>query len=105
MRYYCLLREGYIPQCGWNTSDEAIAARTERELSGHRLYLFVDFKYYPAETATGVLIPDAVRDSIIKTWPDQAVAILEQIRPARDHWYFTRWGMYVGVEYDGYIHT
>ena len=51
------------------------------------------------------VIPYAIVRAVIEKWPDQAVEILKDIRPARDHWYFHRWGMYVGVEYDGYIHT
>ena len=47
----------------------------------------------------------AVVDTILRAWPDQAVEILGELRNAGDHWYFSRWGMYVGVEYDGYIHT
>ena len=50
-------------------------------------------------------IPVAVMQRIIKAWPDQAVEILREIQFAGDHYSFTRWGMYVGVEYDGYIHT
>ncbi len=52
-------------------------------------------------------VHSAVVNALIKAWPDQAVEILEQLR--RDSmngcYYFNRWGMYVGVEYDGYIHT
>ena len=51
------------------------------------------------------VVPVAVIKAIIKAWPDQAVEILSEIRFAGDHYSFNRWGMYVGVEYDGYIHT
>lgn len=34
-----------------------------------------------------------------------APLILPTLRKARDHYSFNRWGMYVGVEPDGYIHT
>ncbi len=44
-------------------------------------------------------------DAIIAAWPDQAVEILGQLGKAGDHYFFRRWGMYVGVEDDGYIHT
>jgi hypothetical protein len=47
----------------------------------------------------------AAIDAIIKAWPDQALEILTELRMTMDHYYFNRWGMYVGVEYDGYIHT
>jgi len=47
----------------------------------------------------------AVVDAIRKAFPDQADEILAQLRLNRDHWYFQRWGMYVGVEFDGHIHT
>ena len=50
-------------------------------------------------------IPRAVVDAIVTAWPDQASEILVQLRFAGDHYSFTRWGMYVGVEFDGYIHT
>ena len=52
-------------------------------------------------------IPDAVIASITRAFPDQAQEILESIQ--RDGisqcYYFLRWGLYVGVEDDGYIHT
>ena len=51
------------------------------------------------------MVPMAVIKAIIKAWPDQALEIIGELRFAGDHYSFTRWGMYVGVEYDGYIHT
>ena len=53
------------------------------------------------------LIPRAVLDSILKSYPDQAVEILQDLHHSHtnDCYFFHRWGMYVGVEYDGYIHT
>jgi hypothetical protein len=50
-------------------------------------------------------IPRAVIDAIIKAWPDQAAEILTAMRWAGDHYFVNRWGMYVGIEVDGYIHT
>ncbi len=50
-------------------------------------------------------VPDAVKDAIRKAWPDQAEEIFESMWLAGDHYAFGRWGMYVGVEFDGYIHT
>ena len=51
------------------------------------------------------LIPRAVVDAIIKAWPDQAAEILAGLVFRGDHYSFDRWGMYVGVEFDGYVHT
>lgn len=51
------------------------------------------------------LIPRPVIDAIVKTWPDQAAEILPTLVFAGDHYGFVRWGMYVGVEFDGHIHT
>lgn len=46
-------------------------------------------------------------DAIIRAWPDQAVEIFAQLQHdgLSGCYFFTRWGLYVGVEYDGYIHT
>lgn len=51
------------------------------------------------------VIPDGVSESIKKSFPDQALEILSSLRWSYDHYSFQRWGMYVGVELDGYIHT
>src|SRR6266851_10209958 len=50
-------------------------------------------------------VHSAVVDALIKAWPEQAVEILEQLNydSMNGCYYFSRWGMYVGVEYDGYI--
>ena len=45
-----------------------------------------------------------VTDAIKNAFKD-APAILPTLRYAGDHYSFNRWGMYVGVEPDGYIHT
>lgn len=52
-------------------------------------------------------IPAAVVSAILKAWPDQSVEILKDLQydTLNGNWYFRRWGMYVGVESDGYIHT
>jgi len=55
--------------------------------------------------ASNDMIPRAVIDAIIKAWPDQAVEILQELKFNRDHYFINRWGMYVGIEFDGYIHT
>ena len=55
--------------------------------------------------ASGVHQP--IVDAIIKAWPDQAVEILGELK--YDHlngcYFLNRWGMYVGIEENGYIHT
>ena len=52
-------------------------------------------------------LPKAVIDAIYKRFPDDAIQILQEI--AYDNmngcYFFTRWGMYIGIEEDGYIHT
>lgn len=63
--------------------------------------------HFPLMTADAVPqpIPAVVRDAIHKAFPKDALEILRELRWNRDHFYFRRWGMYVGVERDGYIHT
>jgi hypothetical protein len=51
------------------------------------------------------VVPRTVIDALLKAWPDQFAEIMKDLRFAGDHYSFTRWGMYVGVEFDGYIHT
>ncbi len=51
------------------------------------------------------VIPDTVSSAIKKSFPDQSSDILDTLRWSYDHFSFNRWGMYVGVELDGYIHT
>lgn len=51
------------------------------------------------------VLPKAVINAVLKAWPDQATEILASIKHNYDHYFFERWGMYVGIEYDGYIHT
>lgn len=50
-------------------------------------------------------VTDVVIAAIKKAWPDQAKDIFNDIRWSGDHFSFNRWGMYVGVELDGLIHT
>jgi hypothetical protein len=50
-------------------------------------------------------IPCVVIDAITAAFPDHAVEILAGLKWNRDHYFFEKWGMYVGVEVDGYIHT
>lgn len=52
-------------------------------------------------------IPLAVMLAIEKRWPNEALEILQSLQydSLNGCYYFIRWGMYVGVETDGYIHT
>lgn len=54
-----------------------------------------------------MLIPLAVMQAVEKRWPKEALEILQSLQydSLNDNWYFTRWGMYIGIESDGYIHT
>lgn len=57
-------------------------------------------------TSQGVEIPTVVVEAIRNAFKD-ADAILAELRwdALNGCFYFSRWGMYVGVERDGYIHT
>lgn len=63
---------------------------------------------HPAERDNWEL-PEKVAFALYKAWPDQLDAIMRDIRRSgigSDVYYgFNRWGMFVGVEPDGYIHT
>jgi hypothetical protein len=50
-------------------------------------------------------VPGPVIEALTRAWPEQVEEILGSLRFAGDHYCFERWGMYVGVEFDGYIHT
>ena len=53
-------------------------------------------------------IPRAVIDSILKGFePADAVEILRELKydSLGNYFYFTRHGMFYGVEHDGYMHT
>ncbi len=50
-------------------------------------------------------VPDVVVNAIRNAFPNNADDILKELRWSMDHFSFTRWGMYVGVECDGYIHS
>jgi hypothetical protein len=43
--------------------------------------------------------------SIYRSFPRQADEILHTLRWSSDHYSFVRWGMYVGIETDGHIHS
>lgn len=61
-----------------------------------------DHVNFPEKVPTQTVI-----DSIKKSFPKDAMEILDSLR--FDHimkcFYFTRWGMFVGVELDGFIHS
>ena len=66
---------------------------------------------YPAILAAAMVsacgrgIQRPVVEALSKAWYDQAAEILGQLQDHGGYWAFNRWGMYVGVEPDGYIHT
>ncbi len=53
------------------------------------------------------IITDVVIQSVKKSFPDQADDILRQVKwdGMMGCYYFTRWGMFVGIETDGHIHS
>jgi hypothetical protein len=53
------------------------------------------------------VVTDVVIESVKKSFPDQAREILETVKwdGLNGCYFFERWGMYVGIEKDGYIHT
>src|SRR5690349_19978954 len=58
------------------------------------------------DEASEYLIPVDVIRSIVRSFRNDALDILNgELHHAGDHFYFNRFGMYIGVEYDGYIHT
>lgn len=59
----------------------------------------------PEDVFGADVIPTPVVQAICKAWPEQTAEILQSLRFAGDHYSFIRWGMYVGIEFDGYIHT
>lgn len=63
----------------------------------------------PTHTADAVPqpIPPVVDLAIRRAFPKEAFEILKTLHwnGMGGHFYFQRWGMYVGVETDGYIHT
>lgn len=51
--------------------------------------------------------PATVLQAVIQHFPKECEEILKSLRHDTicNFWHFTRWGMFVGVEKDGYIHT
>lgn len=51
--------------------------------------------------------PPRVVESIVRAFPKDAAVIIRELRfhGFDRFWSFERWGMFVGVELDGYIHT
>jgi hypothetical protein len=67
---------------------------------------FIVFLPITAEKLAAVVAEVAVvTDAIRKAFPAEHGKILTTLRKASDHYSFQRWGMYVGVEPDGCIHT
>lgn len=50
-------------------------------------------------------IPLFIAQKIRSAFPQNVEKILSEMRYGLDHWHFNLYGMYVGVEDDGYIHT
>lgn len=61
------------------------------------------------KTKKGHEIPEAIVESIKRAFPKEADEILAEIEfnglKFDPYFYFNRWGMFVGVELDGHIHT
>lgn len=58
------------------------------------------------DAQTFKIIPNVVIESIKKSFPGSSDDILNSLKYNRDHFYFERWDMYVGVEEkDGFIHS
>lgn len=52
-------------------------------------------------------IPPVVRDKLRIAFPDEIEEILKTLRWSHTNgcFYFIRWGLFVGVETDGFIHS
>lgn len=52
-------------------------------------------------------LPAVAIENVINSFTDQAEEILKSIKYDYMNrcWFFTRWGMYIGIEADGYIHS
>lgn len=50
---------------------------------------------------------EVIKDSIRKSFPKDAEAIIADLKydTLNRNWFFYRYGVYVGVEHDGYIHS
>lgn len=51
------------------------------------------------------IIPNIISEAITNAFPAKAEEILKSLRKMSDHWAFQFYGMYVGIEEDGYMHT
>lgn len=51
--------------------------------------------------------PDIVLEAIKKAFPTHADDIIKELKydSLCDFWHFNRWGTFIGVERDGYIHS
>jgi hypothetical protein len=89
-----------MPNCSNGHTPECVAKSEQI-----RRDLRIEESIKIAKSCGEQMVPMAVIKAIINAWPDQAVEIIGELRFSGDHYGFIRWGMYVGVEYDGYIHT
>ena len=53
---------------------------------------------------TGTM-PRIILSEIVRCFPDKALDIISRLRFSGSHYSFTLCGMYVGVEFDGHIHS
>jgi hypothetical protein len=62
---------------------------------------------FPDDLYLRGVAPYAVVEAIQSAFPMHADEILASLRyhPGDGFWSFTRWGMFVGVERDGHVHT
>lgn len=51
------------------------------------------------------VISDICIEAVKRSFPNNIMEILPTIRRSRDHWYFNKWGMYIGIEDDGHVHS
>ena len=70
-------------------------------------WVFLHKRDYPTPESVATRVEEikVVCAAIQKAFPAEAYKILPTLRGGGDHYSFVRWGMYVGVEPDGYIHT
>lgn len=52
-------------------------------------------------------VEEIVVNNLLNAFPNNAQSILQELKwsPLGGNYFFVRWGMYVGVEPDGYIHS
>lgn len=91
-------------ECG-SLVDPAVMLKHVRKLADRQFNIRKCRGDLPCEDCAK--LPDAVILNLFNAWEDQFMEIIAQIK--WDHlngcYAFNRWGMYVGVERDGYIHS